>query len=41
MTPQIAAVTRPEEAVDDISRTIMNLESGQVGTGQVNRVRGY
>ena len=41
MTPHIAAVTRPAEAVDYISRTIMNLESGQVVTGQVNRVRGY
>lgn len=41
MTPHIAAVTRPAEAVDYISRTIMNLENGQVVTGQVNRVRGY
>ncbi|ATF50096.1 glyoxylate/hydroxypyruvate reductase GhrA [Citrobacter freundii] len=41
MTPHIAAVTRPAEAVDYISRTILNLESGKAVTGQVDRVRGY
>lgn len=41
MTPHIAAVTRPAEAVDYISRTILNLESGKAITGQVDRVRGY
>lgn len=41
MTPHIAAVTRPAEAVDYISRTILNLESGKAATGQVDRVRGY
>ncbi|QLY61576.1 glyoxylate/hydroxypyruvate reductase GhrA [Citrobacter freundii] len=41
MTPHIAAVTRPAEAVDYISRTILNLETGKAVTGQVDRVRGY
>ena len=41
MTPHIAAVTRPAEAVDYISRTILDLESGKSVTGQVDRVRGY
>lgn len=41
MTPHIAAVTRPAEAVDYISRTILNLESGKAVTGQVDRIRGY
>lgn len=41
MTPHIAAVTRPAEAVDYISRTILNLESGKAITGQVDRVKGY
>ncbi|MEG1248077.1 MAG: glyoxylate/hydroxypyruvate reductase GhrA [Citrobacter sp.] len=41
MTPHIAAVTRPAEAVDYISCTILNLESGKAVTGQVDRVRGY
>ncbi|EOG8082602.1 glyoxylate/hydroxypyruvate reductase GhrA [Citrobacter sp. CK184] len=41
MTPHIAAVTRPAEAVDYISRTIAHLERGESVTGQVDRVRGY
>ncbi|VDZ58013.1 2-hydroxyacid dehydrogenase [Citrobacter freundii] len=41
MTPHIAAVTRPAEAVDYISRTILDLENGKSVTGQVDRVRGY
>lgn len=41
MTPHIAAVTRPAEAVDYISRTILHLENGDAVTGQVDRVRGY
>lgn len=41
MTPHIAAVTRPAEAVDYISRTITSLERGDAVTGQVDRVRGY
>ncbi|WP_260863938.1 glyoxylate/hydroxypyruvate reductase GhrA [Citrobacter sp. Marseille-Q6884] len=41
MTPHIAAVTRPAEAVDYISRTITGLERGDAVTGQVDRVRGY
>lgn len=41
MTPHIAAVTRPAEAVDYISRTITHLERGESVTGQVDRVRGY
>ncbi|MBJ3590008.1 glyoxylate/hydroxypyruvate reductase GhrA [Salmonella enterica subsp. enterica serovar Saintpaul] len=41
MTPHIAAVTRPAEAVDYISRTIISLERGDAVTGQVDRVRGY
>lgn len=41
MTPHIAAVTRPAEAVAYISRTISNLENGEAVTGQVDRQRGY
>lgn len=41
MTPHIAAVTRPAEAVGYISRTILHLENGDAVTGQVDRVRGY
>ena len=41
MTPHIAAVTRPAEAVDYISRTVAHLERGESVTGQVDRVRGY
>ena len=41
MTPHIAAVTRPAEAVEYISRTIAQLEKGDAVTGQVDRERGY
>lgn len=41
MTPHIAAVTRPAEAVKFISHTILQLENGEPVTGQVDRQRGY
>lgn len=41
MTPHIAAVTRPAEAVKFISHTILHLENGEPVTGQVDRERGY
>ncbi|HAE2266364.1 TPA_asm: glyoxylate/hydroxypyruvate reductase GhrA [Salmonella enterica subsp. salamae serovar 60:g,m,t:z6] len=41
MTPHIAAVTRPAEAIDYIARTITQLEKGESVTGQVDRTRGY
>ena len=41
MTPHIAAVTRPTEAVAYISRTISHLENGEAVTGRVDRQRGY
>lgn len=41
MTPHIAAVTRPAEAIDYIARTIIQLEKGEPVTGQVDRARGY
>jgi Phosphoglycerate dehydrogenase and related dehydrogenases len=41
MTPHIAAVTRPEEAIAYIARTINGLENGVKVSGQVDRQRGY
>lgn len=41
MTPHIAAVTRPAEAVAYISYTISEIEKGNAVTGQVDRQRGY
>lgn len=41
MTPHVAAVTRPAEAVAYISKTINRLEKGEPVTGQVDRIRGY
>lgn len=41
MTPHIAAVTRPNEAIEYIARTITRLEQGEPVTGQVDRTRGY
>lgn len=41
MTPHIAAVTRPAEAVAYISHTISEIENGKTVTGQVDRQRGY
>lgn len=41
MTPHVAAVTRPAEAVDYIARTISQLEQGKTVTGQVDRHLGY
>lgn len=41
MTPHIAAVTRPQEAITSIAGTINQLERGESVTGQVDRERGY
>lgn len=41
ITPHVAAVTRPAEAVDFIGLTIELIEAGKPGSGQVDRVRGY
>ncbi|HFG4288850.1 TPA: NAD(P)-dependent oxidoreductase, partial [Escherichia coli] len=41
MTPHVAAVTRPAEAVAYISHTISEMEQGNTVTGQVDRQRGY
>ncbi|HFZ8995330.1 TPA: glyoxylate/hydroxypyruvate reductase GhrA [Citrobacter freundii] len=41
MTPHVAAVTRPAEAVKYISTTIKRLENGEPVSGQVDRTRGY
>ena len=41
MTPHVAAVTRPQEAISYISQTISKLECGEQVDGQVDRVRGY
>ncbi|MCS2158604.1 glyoxylate/hydroxypyruvate reductase GhrA [Scandinavium sp. H11S7] len=41
MTPHIAAVTRPQEAIAYIGKTISGLERGETVTGQVDRSRGY
>lgn len=41
MTPHIAAVTRPAEAVAYISQTISQMEQGKAVSGQVDRRRGY
>ena len=41
MTPHVAAVTRPAQAVEYISRTIRQLEKGEAVSGQVDRDRGY
>jgi glyoxylate/hydroxypyruvate reductase len=41
MTPHIAAVTRPQEAIAYIGKTITGLENGEAVTGQVDRARGY
>ena len=41
MTPHVAAVTRPKEAIAYIARTITQLERGEQPSGQVDRVRGY
>lgn len=41
MTPHVAAVTRPGEAISYIAETITKLERGEAVTGQVDRVRGY
>lgn len=41
MTPHIAAVTRPQEAISWIAETISGLERGEPVSGQVDRVRGY
>lgn len=41
ITPHVAAITRPAEAVEYISRTITQLEKGERVCGQVDRARGY
>lgn len=41
MTPHVAAVTRPAEAVAYISKTISEMEKGNAVNGQVDRQRGY
>ncbi|AWD05295.1 glyoxylate/hydroxypyruvate reductase GhrA [Klebsiella aerogenes] len=41
MTPHIAAVTRPQEAIAYIASTISHLERGETVSGQVDRQRGY
>ncbi|GEC66094.1 glyoxylate/hydroxypyruvate reductase A [Raoultella terrigena] len=41
MTPHIAAVTRPQEAITYIAGTISQLERGETVGGQVDRQRGY
>lgn len=41
MTPHVAAVTRPMEAIAYIAGTISRLERGEPVSGQVDRQRGY
>ncbi|EPY1564575.1 glyoxylate/hydroxypyruvate reductase GhrA [Raoultella planticola] len=41
MTPHVAAVTRPQEAIAYIAGTIGRLERGEAVNGQVDRQRGY
>ncbi|MFK3707754.1 glyoxylate/hydroxypyruvate reductase A [Raoultella sp. BIGb0138] len=41
MTPHVAAVTRPQEAITYIAGTIGQLERGETVNGQVDRQRGY
>ena len=41
MTPHVAAVTRPMEAITYIAETISRLERGELVSGQVDRQRGY
>ncbi|GGD12522.1 glyoxylate/hydroxypyruvate reductase A [Franconibacter daqui] len=41
ITPHVAAVTRPAQAVEFISSTIIQLDKGQHPTGQVDLQRGY
>ncbi|AFJ47533.1 glyoxylate/hydroxypyruvate reductase GhrA [Shimwellia blattae] len=41
MTPHIAAVTRPPEAVAFIGKTMLSIEAGSYPGGQVDLVRGY
>ncbi|MBK0015057.1 glyoxylate/hydroxypyruvate reductase GhrA [Kosakonia cowanii] len=41
ITPHIAAVTRPDEAIDYICHTLRQLERGEAVSGRVDRARGY
>lgn len=41
MTPHVAAVTRPQEAIAYIAQTITQLERGETPSGRVDRERGY
>ena len=41
MTPHVAAVTRPDEAIAYIARTIGQVERGEKANGLVDRTRGY
>ena len=41
MTPHVAAVTRPLEAIAFIAKTIGQMERGETVSGQVDRQLGY
>lgn len=41
ITPHVAAVTRPDEAIAYIARTIGQVERGEKANGLVDRTRGY
>lgn len=41
MTPHVAAVTRPQEAIAYIAQSITQLERGETPSGRVDRERGY
>ncbi|KFC09410.1 putative 2-hydroxyacid dehydrogenase [Trabulsiella guamensis ATCC 49490] len=41
ITPHVAAITRPLQAIDFISRTIRQLERGEAGSKPVDRHSGY
>lgn len=41
ITPHVAAVTRPDEAIAWIAQNIGQIERGQQANGQVDRTRGY
>lgn len=41
ITPHVAAVTRPQEAMEYIAKTILQIEKGDMPAGQVSRQHGY
>lgn len=41
ITPHVAAVTRPQEAIAYIAQSITQLERGELPGGRVDRMRGY